>query len=71
MNQYFDNIKRLVSKGAQSDSYAQMFASHLVPGEILNNKQVRGKVDLKVIWKNNPIYCLALNLIAHYVRKKD
>ena len=57
MNQHFDDVKRLVSKGSQSDSYAKHFAEHFEKGAKLTNKMVREKVKMEIIWKGNPISC--------------
>ena len=49
MNQHFDDVKRLVSKGSQSDSYAKHFAEHFEKGAKLTNKMVRENVEMEVI----------------------
>ena len=55
MNQHFDIVEILVSKGTQSDSCAKKTTSHFVPGDKSKYRKVRDKVDLEVIYKGNPI----------------
>ena len=55
MQQHFNDVKKLHTKGEKSDSYAKHFAEQLQNFDKITPTLQRNSITCSVIWKGNPI----------------
>ena len=56
--QHLDDVKKLVTKGMHSDSFAAHFVGHCTSGVKPSNKELREMMKYQIIWQGNPISCM-------------
>ena len=52
------DVKRLVEKGVQSDSFARHFGQHYTKGDKPSNPELRKKMKYQILWQGDPISCM-------------
>ena len=58
MTQHFGDVKRLVTRGVASDSFAAHFATHYNPGDRATSATTRVMTKTEIIWKGDAISCM-------------
>jgi hypothetical protein len=58
MGQHLNDIKKLITKGIKSDSFASHFANHCKRETKPTNDELRRMMKVKIIWQGNAISCM-------------
>jgi hypothetical protein len=70
MGQHLNDIKKLVTKGTKSDSFASHFAHHCKKEVKPTSNELHKMMTVKVVWQGNMISCMKsfgkLNLVLMY-----
>jgi hypothetical protein len=60
MGQHLNNIKKLITKGIKSDSFASHFTNHCKKETKPTNDELHRMMKVKIIWQGNAISCIKL-----------
>jgi hypothetical protein len=59
MGQHLNDVKKLITKGIKSDSFASHFTNHCCKRETKpTNDELRRMMKVKIIWQGNAISCM-------------
>jgi hypothetical protein len=60
MGQHLNDVKKLVTKGTKSDSFASHFAHHCKKEVKSTSDELRKMMKVKIVWQGNAISCMKL-----------
>jgi hypothetical protein len=73
MGQHLNDVKKLVTKGTKSDSFASHFAQHCKKELKPTSDELRKMMKVKIVWQGNAISCMKsfgkIELFIVYARK--
>jgi hypothetical protein len=58
MGQHLNDVKKLITKGIKSDSFASHFANHCKKETKPTSDELRRMMKVKIIWQGNAISCM-------------
>jgi hypothetical protein len=58
MGQHLNDVKKLVTKGTKSDSFATHFAQHCKKEVKPTSNELRKMMKVKIVWQGNAISCM-------------
>jgi hypothetical protein len=58
MGQHLNDVKKLVTKGTKSDSFATHFAQHCKKEVKPTSDELRKMMKIKIVWQGNAISCM-------------
>jgi hypothetical protein len=58
IGQHLNDVKKLITKGIKSDSFASHFANHCKKETKPTNDELRRMMKVKIIWQGNAISCM-------------
>jgi hypothetical protein len=58
MGQQLNDVKKLVTKGTKSDSFASHFAQHCKKEVKPTSNEIRKMMKVKIVWQGNAISCM-------------
>jgi hypothetical protein len=58
MGQHLNSVKKLITKGIKSDSFASHFANHCKRETKPTNDALHRMMKVKIIWQGNAISCM-------------